>query len=43
MNKTELRAEIKRIEETYKPIGLVTLKLKYLYADLKALETEENE
>jgi len=39
LNKAELQAEIKRIEETYKPIGLVTLKLKYLYHDLKQMES----
>tara|TARA_R110002020_G_scaffold34137_3_gene104200 strand:- start:81 stop:209 length:129 start_codon:yes stop_codon:yes gene_type:complete len=39
LNKAELQAEIKRIEEKYEPIGLVTLKLKYLYGDLKQLES----
>jgi len=41
LNKAELQAEIKRIEETYESIGLVTLKLKYLYGDLKALEKQD--
>jgi len=34
----ELKAEIKRIEETYKPIGLVRVKLQYLHLDLRQLE-----
>jgi len=32
--------EIDRIERTYKPIGLVTLKLKYLRKDLRELESK---
>ena len=38
---TELEDKIEHIENTYKPIGLVTLYVKFLKKDLKSLRAQE--
>ena len=38
---TELEDKIEHIENTYQPIGLVTLYVKFLKKDLKSLRAQE--